>query len=208
LAHPAKTGSGGELLVRLDNGRLAEPSGQLVFDFEAADSPPPQVLSTEPATADQWFELGRGHEPAGRLIEAARAYRQALVVGGPDAQTCFNLANVLYRLGDKEGARERLYLAVAWQPDAAAWNNLGAVLEELGQCDEAYAAYLQALALDPGHADAHYNLADLLDKLGTPGEAAGHWRAYLQQDADSPWGRHARRRLSAKEPSRPPREAT
>jgi Flp pilus assembly protein TadD len=106
----------------------------------------------------------------------------------------------LYRLGDKEGARQRLYLAVALQPDGEAWNNLGLVLEELGQWDEAYAAYLQALAL--GCADAHYNIADLLDKLGTPGEAVGHWRAYVQQDADSPWGRHARRRLSATEPGR------
>jgi Flp pilus assembly protein TadD len=111
---------------------------------------------------------------------------------------------VLYRLGDKDAARQKLYLAVALQPDAEAWNNLGTVLEELGQCTEAYAAYLQALALDPGHPEAHYNLADLLDRMGTPGEAAGHWRAYLQQDADSPWGRHARRRLSAKEQGRRP----
>jgi tetratricopeptide (TPR) repeat protein len=197
---------GGELLVRLENGQLAEPSGQLVFDFESEEgaAPAAPVLSAEPATAEQWHDLGLRHEEAGRLTEAARAYRQALHVGGPDGQTYFNLANVLYRLGDKEGARERLYLAGAWQDDAATWNNLGTVLEELGQWDEAHGAYLRALALDPGYADAHYNLADLLDELGTPGEAAGHWRAYVQQDTDSQWGRHARRRLSAKEPERRP----
>jgi hypothetical protein len=50
LAHLAKSGPGGELLVRLENGRLVEPSGQLVFDFEAADGATPAVpLSTEPA---------------------------------------------------------------------------------------------------------------------------------------------------------------
>src|SRR5262249_45963001 len=37
LARLAASGARGELLVRLDNGQLAEPSGQLVFDFEPAD---------------------------------------------------------------------------------------------------------------------------------------------------------------------------
>jgi tetratricopeptide (TPR) repeat protein len=195
---------GGELLVRLENGQLAEPSGQLVFDFEAENGAAPgtPVLSAEPATAAKWFDLGLRHEEAVRLLEAAQAYRRALDVGGPDAQTYFNLANVLYRLGDKEGARERLYLGGVWQDDAATWNNLGTVLEELGQWDQAHGAYLRALALDPGYADAHYDFADLLDTLGVTSEAVAYWRAYLQQDADSQWGRYARRRLSAMDEAR------
>jgi tetratricopeptide (TPR) repeat protein len=207
LARLALSGPGGELLVRLENGQLAEPSGQLVFDFEAADgaAPAAALICTEPAKAAGWFSLGWEHEQAGRLLEAVRAYRQALDVGGPDGETCFNLGNTLYRLGDKTGARACLLQAVALQPESAeAWNNLGTILEELRRWEESQAAYAKALAVDPGYGDAHYNLADLLEKMGRADEAVPHWRAYVQQDAGSEWGRHARRRLSAKEQGRRP----
>jgi tetratricopeptide (TPR) repeat protein len=122
LAHPAKTGSGGELLVRLDNGRLAEPSGQLLFNFEAEGATPAVPLSTEPPTAEHWLRLGCDHEETGGLLEAVRAYRQALLVGGPDTATSFNLGNVLYALGDLDGARERFSQAVELQPPSTeAW---------------------------------------------------------------------------------------
>jgi len=49
----------------------------------------------------------------------------------------------------------------------------------------------------PGHGDAHYNLADLLDKTGRAAEAQPHWRAYLQREAVGQWADHARRRVGA-----------
>jgi tetratricopeptide (TPR) repeat protein len=202
LAQLALLESGGKVLVRLEGGRLAEPTGQLVFDFEEAEPPADgNVLSTQPAAAADWFVLAGQHEEAGRLREAVHAYRQALRISGPTAATCFNLGNTLLALGQTEAARQQLCQAVELQPDfVAAWNNLGTVLEELGRWEEARAAYVQALALDPGYADAHYNLADLLETMGRGDAAERHWRAYVQRDADSQWGRHARRRLSATEP--------
>src|SRR5260370_15232885 len=95
----------GELLVRLEGG-LAEPTGQRCFDFADPVDQPTMTLAESPATAEEWFELGCDHEDLGRCGEAVEAYRQALLVGGADPTISFNLANVLYRLGQKERAAE------------------------------------------------------------------------------------------------------
>jgi tetratricopeptide (TPR) repeat protein len=216
----------GAMLVRLEEGQLAEPAGQLQFDFAEDDetartedketrrqgdretrtpsksgpcslSPCLQVsLSSEQGTADEWFALGCEQEDAGQLSEAAQAYRQALLTGGPDAIISYNLANVLYALGQKEPAAERFHQVVEINPGfAEAWNNLGNVLAELARNDEAVHAYRKAMEANAYYPDAVYNLADLLDQLGCHQEAAQHWRAYLRQDTNSPWGDYARQRL-------------
>ncbi|MBI3408097.1 MAG: tetratricopeptide repeat protein [Planctomycetes bacterium] len=164
-------------MVRLDQGQLAEPSGQLHLDFEAESAEP--VARTSPAirTSEEWWEQGCAYEDAGQLHEAAEAYREALYVGGPDAKICFNLANVLYALGHLGQAAERFRQAVELKHQfAEAWNNLGNVLLELGQTEDALKAYRCAIAASPDYADVHYNLADLLDTMSGPREARKHWR--------------------------------
>lgn len=189
---------GGRLLVRLGEGRLADPSGQLWFDFEDASEPGANTLKSASPSADSYFEQGHAHEEAGRLSEAAEAYRDALHVGGPDADTCFNLANVLHRLGQTRQAVECYRQAVVTNAGhAEAWNNLGAALEELHETEQAIQAYRQALQADPRSADAHFNLADALTQLGRPKDAAPHWRAYLRYDRTSRWAAYARSALSA-----------
>jgi tetratricopeptide (TPR) repeat protein len=197
LAQLALIERDGRLLVRLDEGQLAEPSGQLQFDF-AADGFTPVVegpAATPPA--DHWWELGCDQERAGRLQEAAASYRQALAAGGPNPQLCFNLGNVLYALGQKGQAAERFRQAVELDGSfSEAWNNLGNVLAELRQCDDAVAAYRQALKLQPCYADAHYNLADALEQAGALAEARSHWKTYVRLEPMGPWARYARQRLA------------
>jgi len=174
---------------------LADPNGQLLFDFGDDPAEPAVEFTAKQLTADEWFALGCQHEEAGRLPEAEAAYRQALLAGGPDAVYCFNLANVLYALERRADASERYYQAVeldAQGPEA--WNNLGTVLAGLSRFDEAKAAYLKAVQL--GYSDAHYNLADMLSDTGEHDQARIHWQAYLQQDQHSAWARHARSRLT------------
>jgi tetratricopeptide (TPR) repeat protein len=186
----------GQLLIRLEDGQLVEPTGQLHFDF--SDDSPPNVVDVKPSmqTAEQCFSLGREHEEAGRLHEAAEAYREALRLGGPDAAGCFNLANVLYSLDDKGPAAERFRQAVEIDPGFwQAWNNLGNVLGELEQHAEAVASYRKALELNPDYADAHYNLADTLEQLGRAREARAYWEGYLRRESRGPWADHARSRL-------------
>lgn len=179
----------GQLLVRLEKG-LMEPSGQMYLDFEEG----PAVLAVEPVSAAEWFEQGCQHEADGFLDEAARAYREALLAGGPAVDICFNLANVLLALGKKREASERYRQVVELDTThAAAWNNLGVALSDLKQGEEAERAYRRALQLR--HGDAHYNLADLLDGQGRTAEACAQWQAFLRHEPHGRWSAYARRRL-------------
>jgi tetratricopeptide (TPR) repeat protein len=192
--------NGGRLLVRLEEGDLSEADGQLHFEFtDDAPSGPvsPLRIAPGPRTAADWLAQGLEQEQEGFLEESAASYRQALLVGGPDAQTCLNLANVLRALGNKPQALERYSQAVEADPSFAdAWNNLGTLLVELGKADDAVVAFRKALEADPEDARAHYNLADTLDEMGRGEEAVPHWRAYLRQDPTSRWGAYARKRLN------------
>jgi tetratricopeptide (TPR) repeat protein len=150
----------GEMLVRLEDGQLAEPTGQLHFDFDEAPSSP--VIKAQPITmtGDDWFDMAREHEAHGRLSGAAQAYREALLHDGPHPDVCFNLANVLYALGQKQQAAERYHQALELDNQfAQAWNNLGNVLADLGQTEEAVRAFRKAVHIDPQLASARQNLA-------------------------------------------------
>jgi tetratricopeptide (TPR) repeat protein len=183
----------GDLAVRVGDA-LADPTGQLLLDFNGRPPEPSVEFVANHPSADDWFDAGCGHEDAGRLKEAEAAYRQALLAGGPNAVYCFNLANVLYALDRLPEAAERLYQAVELDTrDAEAWNNLGTVLAELARHEEAKTAYQNAIQL--GYTDASYNLADLLSELGEDREAQAHWQAYLRHDKHTAWARYARARL-------------
>jgi tetratricopeptide (TPR) repeat protein len=199
----------GQVLIRLDEGQLAEPSGQQHFDFEKDPPPPPGERRGLPppnfprrdklgSAAEPWRQRGHYFENSGDLESAALAYRQALLDEGPDADTCFNLGNVLYRLGHKEQAIERFRQAVELDGGfAEAWNNLGNVLAEMDQLAEAVQAYRRAIAVKPLYADTHYNLADTLDQMGCEGEALDCLRSYLRLEPEGEWADYARRRIAA-----------
>ena len=184
--------AGGSLLVRLQDGALAEPNGQLRLDFAAAP-PPPRALRGQTGTA--WFEVGIRAEEDGRLLSALQAYDNELVTGGPRAEVFFNLGNTLYSLGRKLEAVHRFTQATEADPEyVEAWNNLGNALADT-RPDRAIAAYRRALAIEPGYADAHYNLAESFAQTGQPERAREHWRAYLRLAPEDPWADQVRRRL-------------
>ena len=89
-------------------------------------------------------------EEDGQLAAAADMYRAAMAAGGPKAEICFQVAELLYRLGDLGGARERYYMAVELDEDyVEARANLGCVLAETGQHELAVAAFEGRTALSP-----------------------------------------------------------
>jgi Flp pilus assembly protein TadD len=192
----------GRLMVRLAEGDLAESDGQLQLDFDAAPAPLKLPLARgaeplSPHTAAQWYQQGVEQEANGYPAEAAESYRKALRAGGPDARTCFNLANALRELGLRREAVERYEQAIEMDPDFVdAWNNLGTTLSELGRHDEAVHAFREILARHPDEPVAHFNLADELESTGCPYDARPHWEAYLRHDRTSPHAAHARSRLA------------
>jgi tetratricopeptide (TPR) repeat protein len=197
---------GRELLLRRGEG-LIEPGGQLRFDFDATGAPvsaveekeaEPAALTDEPVTPEQLLDLAMTLEDEERLDEAAEMYRAALAAQGPRADVCFQLAELLYRLGDLSAARERYYMAIELDEDyVEARANLGCVLAEMGQNELAIAALQGALTYHNDFPDAHYHLGVLLDERGDVDLARRHWEQFLELAPDSPWAEEARQRLYA-----------
>jgi len=185
---------GGQILISLDEG-LADPSGQLQFDF-GEDEPAVTQQSAKELTAAEWKDRGWALEAEGENEQAAHAYRQALYFGGADAEVCLNLSNVLYSMGQLAPAAERLWQAVELDHKfVEAWNNLGSVLCELDQNDEAIKAFRRAVELNPDYAAAHYNLADALQLTGQFMDARHHWKEFLRLEPLGEWAAYARRCL-------------
>jgi tetratricopeptide (TPR) repeat protein len=181
----------GKLLVRTDEGDLAEPSGQLWLDFPPEGVPGPTVPDSE-----LWFQRALRLEDEERLEEAVLAYGKALDPARPRADISFNLGNALYALGRYEDAARALTLSTELDPDyLEAWNNLGNALSQLGRHAEACERFERALALEPDYGDAHFNLAESLAASGETERARRHWRAYLTLDPDSLWAAEVRARL-------------
>ncbi len=212
LRHLEALESRGPLLVRLEDGRLAETGGQLLLDFTdlgnaGATAAPARVVAgsfTPAGSEDQpvpavvdWFQRGLRAEEEADLEAAAAAYEHALRQDCTRAETWFNLGNVYYSLGRKADAIRAFNRATGLDPGyVEAWNNLGNTLSDEGRPEEAVHAYEQALSLEPAYMDAHYNLAETLDHCGERQRAEHHWREYLRLDPNSKWAKKVRERLA------------
>lgn len=180
--------------VRLSDGQLVEPGGQMLFDFSGGEAVDARALAMR--SPNDWFTIGVDAEAAGRIEDAVRAYERAVATANPEAH--FNLGNCYYALRRRAEAAQQFEAATRAAPDyAEAWNNLGIVRGELADRDGAVAALQRALALVPHYADAHYNLAETLAVVGELEGARRHWRAYLSFDPNSRWAEQVRRRLKS-----------
>ena len=71
------------------------------------------------------------------------------------------------------------------EPTAPQLFQLALQHQQTGRLPEAEACYRQVLALDPGHAQAHNNLGNVLTALGRAPEAEPHYRRALELRPDS-----------------------
>lgn len=199
--------AGRDLLLRQGEG-LLDPGGQYRFDFDAAATSAAPTLELSPSTfgddglaadpnsAADLAAAAVHCEEQGRLSEAADFYRAALAAAGPNADYCFQLADILYRLGDVGAARERYWAAIEIDEDfVEARANVGCILAEQGRLDLAIAAFEGALRYHGDFPDVHYHLARVLDEADRRAEAETHWQAFLELVPESPWAESARKRL-------------
>lgn len=220
LAQLAVIIEGRQILLRQGEG-LIEPGGQRRIDFDAleqgstTDDPSSGPVAARDAilsltdeaaphqaiTPHEMVALAEQLDDEGQLQPAAELYRAALAAGGANAEICFKLAELLYRLDDITAARERYYAAIELDEDfVEARANLGCVLAEIGQLDLAVAAFQGALRYHEDYPDVHYHLARTLDELKQPDEAEPHWHRFVALAPNSPWAEEAHSRLRRAEP--------
>jgi tetratricopeptide (TPR) repeat protein len=150
----------------------------LVIDkrITAADSGEAAAISSDVADVAA-AEFEKAVELEDSDADAARAAYQACLAADPQhLEARLNLGRLLHLAGRLREA-EQVYRGVD-APEALLTFNLAVLLEDLEREPEAMTAYRSALALDPGLADAHFNLARLHERAGHPKDALRHLLAY------------------------------
>jgi tetratricopeptide (TPR) repeat protein len=163
----------GQYVMALD---LGEESGELhVIARPVPAVTQPSPPTPRPASADEHYTAAFALEETDRAAAMA-AYQACLEADPQHTEARINLGRLLHLEGRLEAA-EQLYRSAAKAEPLAAFNH-AIVLEDLGREPEAIAAYLKALALDPGLADAHFNLARLYERAREPKASLRHLLAY------------------------------
>ena len=204
---------GRSLSIRLQDGRLADPAGQLLLDFHRRESnaPGPDIRPFDPrlhvapeqgsGLTDRAVPPGAHHHPAPTRVPpptgAGSSSTEVLppIAGRPGA-TDFSLpsgsAEELFLQGveaENWGHWERA--AVLYErslevggPDPETCFNLGNVLYELDRKREAAKRYLQAVELDPEYVESLNNLGNALADTGWLNEAVNAYRRALRVEPD------------------------
>jgi tetratricopeptide (TPR) repeat protein len=148
----------------------------------------PAIDSATPASKPAPRDVDRDFRSAIALMQAedwrAAAERlEAITMAQPGLSGPWvNLGIARVKLGDSSGAEQAFKKAIEVNSQQAeARNQLGIIYRRSGRLDEAQSIYNEALKYDPGHADAHWNLAILHDRyLPDPALALAHYEQYQQ----------------------------
>jgi tetratricopeptide (TPR) repeat protein len=131
--------------------------------------------------AQKLFERGVALEE--RDWKAARqAYMESLAADAHHLESRLNLGRLLHMRGEHSAAEE-IYRA-GLSENALLSFNLALLLEDLARESEAIIAYRDALAHDPGLADAHFNLSRLHEEAGRSQDAFRHRLAFHRLTRD------------------------
>jgi tetratricopeptide (TPR) repeat protein len=194
---------GGRIAVQLSGQKMEAISGQILFDFDAAELgsiksfPKPKPKINRSQESEVWFQKGLELEESGAPVEdAVDAYRKVLDLNPGAAGALVNLGTIYYRLHKFDEAEKYYLAAIEADPEyPLAQFNLGNLYDEQGRFPEAIDFYRRALDLNPQYADAHFNLALLCERQGEAMKAVHHWKAYLKLDHSGQWAEIARRQL-------------
>ncbi|HEX8172095.1 MAG TPA: CHAT domain-containing protein [Thermoanaerobaculia bacterium] len=165
----------------------------------------PRLSGGFPWAAYRGPERGSTETQAARLKLAGAAgdvIEEADQRKGANDQHAAGVALVL--INDPLAAIVRLEAVAAREPrDAKTWSDLAAAryaaASHLGRpalYAEALAAADRALSIDAGLAEALFNRALIVEKLGLADEARVAWKRYLEVDASSDWANEARAHLT------------
>lgn len=203
----------GKTILLRQAGGLVEPGGQRRLDFDHHALPIQdrdleeaghilpfdgnQAIELGPQSSmDEYVELAEQLEAGGDLRDAIEVYRSLQLAFGPDPDTCLRIGELLFRMGDSEGARERYFFAIELDETMVeARAALGCVLAQLGQDEHAISALRGALEYHPEYADVHFQLARLYQNASNFEQAEKHWSRFLALSPTGPWAEEARSQL-------------
>jgi tetratricopeptide (TPR) repeat protein len=151
-------------------------SGQLLIDFDTGRAGAARVLvmREEGAEAPSLLDAAVALE-ASDPEAAMRAYRQVLAADAACEEAYVNLGALLEEGGGLEAALAVYLEGVGHCPGSALLRfNCGVAFQLLSAYRDAEEAYLAALRLDPGLADAHHNLSLIYAELGEEQRAIRH----------------------------------
>lgn len=131
-----------------------------------------RAIAARPGDPDAYVNLGNLRAEQGRSEEAAALYERALKAQPGCLEAHLNLGLLLRRQGALEAAIACYRRALEAGGGADLLNELGNAWREAGDFERAAASYREAIARDPRHVHAHYNLAETLKIAGRLEEAA------------------------------------
>lgn len=178
---------GNDVAVRTGPSQWDAVTGQLLLDFEVAEIKGDVVfLDNGPARrngerqAEEWYKLADQFR-ASDVNRAEQAYRKAIELSPQPYYAAYvDLGVLLCELEARcNDALEIFDEALTHFPqDAVLHFNRAIALEDVGRLEDAERSYQRSLEIDPTHADAHHNLAILLEKRGDPQGLLRHLNAY------------------------------
>jgi tetratricopeptide (TPR) repeat protein len=143
-----------------------------------------------------WDRLGHWAQENEDWAEAERCFRKAYELAGGEYGYCLAIALKHLERFD-ESVPLLLEQAQSVQPDATSWFQLAATYASLANWPEAIDAYERALALDPDHAVALFDLGGAHWNSGDASSAVEVWTAATERFPDHELSAKLRRDFSS-----------
>ena len=126
--------------------------------------------------------LGIVYYKEGKIEDAYKHFSEAIRLNTYNVKARYNLGVAYFEQGKiEEAVKEYSDLVNYYLPDDhSVLNNLGKAYAFQGDYDEAVKHLTRALELNPQNADAHFNLANVLQSRGELNEAMVHYREALK----------------------------
>jgi len=171
-------------------GAPATPSEPEVTPDEQIDAAR-QALAADSLDTEAWLNLGVAWQRKGggaAADSAQAAYARVLAIDPENVEALVHEGLVFEELAKYQEARANYERATELAPsDPIPWINLGSLLYfQFKKTYEAKTALVKALELDPGSADAHFNLGVLFADANMYSEAQTEWEKVLELQAEGP----------------------
>ncbi|WP_200172887.1 tetratricopeptide repeat protein [Ectothiorhodospira shaposhnikovii] len=145
------------------------------------------ALKLQPDAHELHYGAGNQLLALGKHEAAVEAFERVLSVRPDHGPAHNNLAVALMRLDRLDEAEDHAREADRLVPDSGAPQlTLGSLMALRGRLSQALEAFTTVLVRNPRYGEAHLQMAVILMQLGRHGEAADHYRRFLDMGPDDP----------------------